>query len=274
MLAFSLPLVLSSFLALILTLSDRYIIQYFGNFEDTGIYTLAYKISNIIRVFVIHSFAQAYIPVFYRYMEDQDSRNFYVKSVSYYTFVASIIALALTIFGQEAIQIVAQSEDYYSAYKLLPYLVIGVIFAGLRQILVLPINKHKKTKLISIITISAGCFNLVLNILLVPLMGARGAALATGLANLFVVIFYYYFVNKLEKIRYEDKKIINAIGLTIILSAIALAISDLDIYYRLAIKIILFASFPLILFLSGYYDKEEIHQIKHALGQLKNKYVK
>ncbi len=274
MLAFSLPLVLSSFLALILTLSDRYIIQYFGNFEDTGIYTLAYKISNIIRVFVIHSFAQAYIPVFYRYMEDQDSRNFYVKSVSYYTFVASIIALALTIFGQEAIQIVAQSADYYSAYKLLPYLVIGVIFAGLRQILVLPINKHKKTKLISIITISAGCFNLVLNILLVPLMGARGAALATGLANLFVVIFYYYFVNKLEKIRYEDKKIINAIGLTIILSAIALAISDLDIYYRLAIKIILFASFPLILFLSGYYDKEEIHQIKHALGQLKNKYVK
>lgn len=274
MLGFSLPLVLSSFLALILTLSDRYIIQYFGNFEDTGIYTLAYKISNIIRVFVIHSFAQAYIPIFYKYMHDEDSKNFYIKSVTYYTFVASIIALGLTIFGQEAIQVVAQSAEYYSAYKLLPYLVIGVIFAGLRQILVLPINKHKKTKLISVITISAGIFNLLLNIVLVPLMGAKGAALATGLANLFVVLFYYYFVNKLDNIRYEDKKIINAITLTIIIAAISLSIANLNIYYRLPIKVILFASFPLILYLSGYYDKEEIHQIKHALGELKSKYLK
>lgn len=274
MLNFSLPLVLSSVLALILTLSDRYIIQYFGNFEDTGIYTLAYKISNIIRIFVIHSFAQAYIPIFYKYMHDEDSRNFYVKSVTYYTFVASLIALGLTIFGQEAIQIIAQSSEYYEAYKLLPYLVIGVIFAGLRQILVLPINKHKKTKLISTITISAGIFNLVLNIGLVPLMGARGAALATGLANLFVVLFYYYFVNKLDGIRYEDKKIINAISLTIIISALALMIADINIYYRLPIKIGLFASFPLIMYLTRFYDKEEMQQIRHAIGELKNKYIK
>ncbi len=274
MLNFSLPLLLSSILALVLTLSDRYIIQFFGNFEDTGTYTLAYKISNIIRIFVIHSFAQAYIPIFYKYMHDEDSKNFYIKSVSYYTFISAIIALALTIFGQEAIQIIAQSPDYYSAYKLLPYLVIGVIFAGLRQILVLPLNKHKKTKLISVITISAGVFNIILNILLVPFMGAQGAALATGLANLFIVIVYYYFVNKLEDIRYEDKKIINAISLAIILSAIALLIADINIYYRLPIKVGLFLSFPVIMYLTKFYDKEEIHQIRHAVGELKNKYIK
>lgn len=274
MLNFSLPLLLSSILALVLTLSDRYIIQFFGNFEDTGTYTLAYKISNIIRIFVIHSFAQAYIPIFYKYMHDEDSKNFYIKSVSYYTFISAIIALALTMFGQEAIQIIAQSPDYYSAYKLLPYLVIGVIFAGLRQILVLPLNKHKKTKLISVITISAGVFNIILNILLVPFMGAQGAALATGLANLFIVIVYYYFVNKLEDIRYEDKKIINAISLAIILSAIALLIADINIYYRLPIKVGLFLSFPVIMYLTKFYDKEEIHQIRHAVGELKTKYIK
>ena len=274
MLNFSLPLVLSSVLALILTLSDRYIIQYFGNFKDTGIYTLAYKISNIIRIFVIHSFAQAYIPIFYRYMHDKDSKNFYIKSVTYYTFIAAMIALSLTIFGQEAIQIIAQSSDYYPAYELLPYLVIGVIFAGLRQILVLPINKHKKTKIISIITISAGVFNLLLNVGFVPFMGASGAALATGLSNLFVVLFYYYFVNKLDGIRYEDKKIINAISLTIILSVLALLIADINIYYRLPIKIGLFLSFPLIMYLTKFYDKEEMHQIRHAIGELKNKYIK
>ncbi len=113
-----------------------------------------------------------------------------------------------------------------------------------------------------------------MNIVLVPLMGAKGAALATGLANLFVVLFYYYFVNKLDNIRYEDKKIINAITLTIIIAAISLSIANLNIYYRLPIKVILFASFPLILYSSGYYDKEEIHQIKHALGELKSKYMK
>ncbi len=207
-------------------------------------------------------------------MHDKDSKNFYIKSVTYYTFIAAMIALSLTIFGQEAIQIIAQSSDYYPAYELLPYLVIGVIFAGLRQILVLPINKHKKTKIISIITISAGVFNLLLNMGLVPFMGASGAALATGLSNLFVVLFYYYFVNKLDGIRYEDKKIINAISLTIILSVLALLIADINIYYRLPIKIGLFLSFPLIMYLTKFYDKEEMHQIRHAIGELKDKYIK
>lgn len=274
MLVFSLPLVTSWILGLILTLSDRYIIQYFGSYEDTGTYTLAYKISNIIRVFVIHSFAQAYIPVFYKYMHDEDSKKFYIKSLTYYTFVAAIIALVLTIFGQEAIQLVVQSSEYYDAYKLLPYLVIGVIFAGLRQILVLPINKHKKTKIISIASIGAGVFNILLNIALVPFMGAKGAALATGLSNLFVVLFYYYFVNRLDGIRYEDKKIINAIGLTILLSATAMFIANVNIYYRLPIKIGLFLSFPVIMYLSGFYNKEELHQMRHAIGELKTKYTR
>ena len=274
MLVFSLPLVASWILGLVLTLSDRYIIQYFGNYEDTGTYTLAYKISNIIRVFVIHSFAQAYIPVFYKYMHDEDSKKFYIKSLTYYTFVAAMIALVLTIFGQEAIELVVQSPDYYSAYKLLPYLVIGVIFAGFRQILVLPINKHKKTKIISVASISAGVFNILLNIGLVPFMGAQGAALATALSNLFVVFIYYYYVNKLDAIRYEDKKIINAVALTILLSAIAMWISNLNIYYRLPIKIGLFLSFPLIMYLSGFYNKEEMQQMRHAIGELKQKYIR
>lgn len=274
MLVFSLPLVTSWLLTLVLTLSDRYIIKYFGTYEETGIYTLAYKISNIIRVFVVHSFSQAYIPVFYKYMHDEDSKKFYIKSLTYYTFVAALIALVLTIFGQEAIQLLSQSPEYYSAYKLLPYLVIGVIFAGLRQILVLPINKHKKTKIISLASIGAGVFNIILNIGLVPFMGAAGAALATGLSNLFVVLVYYYFVNKLDGIRYEDKKIINAIVLTIILSALAMLIADFDISYRLPIKIGLFLSFPVILYYTKFYNKEELQQVRHAIGELKTKYIK
>lgn len=274
MLVFSLPLVASWVLTLVLTLSDRYIIRYYGTLEDTGIYNLAYKISNIVRIFVVHSFAQAYIPVFYKYMHDEDSKKFYIKSLTYYTFVASILALGLIVFGQEAIRLVAQSEEYWVAYKLLPYLVIGVIFAGLRQILVLPINKHKKTKIISLTNIAAGVLNIIANFILVPFSGARGAALATALANVFVVLVYYYHVHKLEDIRYEDKKIINAISLCIILSTIAMLIANLQLSIRLPIKIVLFASFPFIMYLTKFYNKEEMEQVRHAIGELKNKYIK
>lgn len=274
MLLFSLPLVASWVLTLVLTLSDRYIIRYYGTLEDTGIYNLAYKISNVIRVFVVHSFSQAYIPIFYKYMHDEDSKQFYIKSLTYYTFVAVIIALGLTIFGQEAIQIVAQSSEYWSAYKLLPYLVIGVIFAGLRQILVLPINKHKKTKIISITNISAGVLNIFANFILVPFTGVRGAALATALANIFVVLVYYYHVNKLEDIRYEDKKIVNAISLCIVLSAAAMLVANVQLTIRLPIKVALFVSFPLIMYLTKFYNKEEVQQMRDAIKQLKNKYIK
>lgn len=151
---------------------------------------------------------------------------------------------------------------------------IGVIFAGLRQILVLPINKHKKTKIISLTNIAAGILNIIANFILVPFTGARGAALATAFANVFVVLVYYYYVHKLEDIRYEDKKIINAISLCIILSTIAMLIANLQLSIRLPIKIVLFASFPFIMYLTKFYNKEEMEQVRHAIGELKNKYIK
>ncbi|OQY38427.1 MAG: hypothetical protein B6226_03680, partial [Candidatus Cloacimonetes bacterium 4572_65] len=267
MLRFSLPLVTSWILTLVLTLSDRYIIKYFGNLAEVGIYSLAYKISNVIRVFVVHSFAQAYIPIYYKYMNDPEGEKFYKKSLTYYTFIAVIIALTLTIFGQEAIQIVAKSEEFWASYKLLPYLVIGTIFAGFRQILVLPINKHKKTKVISITNFSAGVINIILNIILVPYTGPVGAALATGLANLFIVGIYYYHVNKLDNIRYEDWKIINAITVCIALSTGAMFVADMDSAPRLIIKALLFVSFPIIMYIMKFYDKDEIGQVKDMIGK-------
>ncbi len=270
MLAFSLPLVTSWVLTLVLTLSDRYIIKYFGTLGDVGTYTLAYKISNIIRVLVVHSFAQAYIPIFYKSMHDEDSKSFYIKSFNYYTFISIVIALSLTIFGQEAIRIVAQSSDYWSAYTILPYLVIGTIFSGFIQMLVLPLQKHKKTKTISIINLLAGIHNIVLNIILVPYLGIIGAALATALTNLFVALVYYYFTYKLEKIRYEEMKVVFALFWCIIISAIALYIADLPLGQRLPLKIALFISFPIIMYFSKFYSKQELSDIRHAIKQLKN----
>jgi O-antigen/teichoic acid export membrane protein len=269
MLKFSLPLVTSWILTLVLTLSDRYVIKFFGNLGDVGIYNLAYKISNVVRVFVVHSFAQAYIPIFYKTMHDNDRSNFYIKAFNYYTFVAVIIALGLTVFGQEAIQIVAKSKDYWGAYTILPYLVIGTIFAGFRQILVLPLNKHKRTKVISIANFSAGIMNICLNILLVPYIGTIGAALATALSNLMVVLIYYYYMLKLENIRYEEWKIANALVACILISTVAMFVSDFSLLNRLLIKSGLFISFPIIMYITGFYSKQEIHDVRHALLQLK-----
>jgi hypothetical protein len=51
-------------------------------------------------------------------------------------------------------------------------------------------------------------------------------------------------------------------------------IANIDIYYRIPIKIGLFLSFPLIMYLSGFYNKEEMQQMRHAIGELKNKYTR
>ncbi|MDD4962174.1 MAG: oligosaccharide flippase family protein, partial [Candidatus Marinimicrobia bacterium] len=93
MLLYSWPLALSASLGLIFTFSDRWMLQGMRNLDDVGNYSLAYRISNIIRVIIVHSFAQAFIPIYFKKMESKKDYRFFSKAATYFSLLMVVTGM-------------------------------------------------------------------------------------------------------------------------------------------------------------------------------------
>ncbi len=270
MLSYSWPLAISTSLGLILTLSDRWLLKGMASLDIVGNYSLAYKISNVVKLLVVQSFAQAFVYIYFKQMDNKKSYRFFSKTMTYFSFLLVVLGLVIVLFSREIIVLLAQNADYYDSYLILPFLILSVSFAGLRQMLVLPLNKYKKTKIISLITICAGLLNIGLNILFIPFWGGVGAALATAIAQLLVVITYLILNKRFADYKYENFKIFSLFILGIFLAFVGMQLGGIAIGPRIAIKIGLLLSFPLILWVFGFYEKIELLRMHQSWYKWRN----
>ena len=270
MLAYSWPLALSTSLGLILTLSDKWLLRGMANLDVVGNYALAFKISNVIKLLVVQSFAQAFVYIYFKQMDNEKNYRFFSKSLTYFTFLLTALGLVIVLFSKEIIMLLAQDADYYDSYNILPFLILSVSFAGLRQMLVLPLNKYKKTKIISVITITAGLLNIGLNLLFIPWLGGVGAAIATAIAQLSVVIAYLFMNRSIADYRYEVIKIFGLFVLATGLGFAGMQMAGIALGWRIVLKILLLASFPVILRIVGFYEKIELLRIRQSWQKWRN----
>jgi len=270
MLSYSWPLAISSSLGLIFTLSDRWLLQGMKSLDVVGNYSLAYKIANVIKLLVVQSFSQAFVYIYFRKMDSQKDYRFFSKSTTYFSYILVMLGLLIIVFSKEIIYLMAQNADYYDSYYILPFLILSVAFSGLRQMLVLPLNKYKKTKMISVITLTAGVLNIGLNLLLIPRWGGIGAALATAAAHLSVVVAFLVMNKHLADFDYEIMKIVLLFALGIFFAFISTQMEGLLWYFRIPLKVTLILLYPLILKLFGFYEDIELLRIRQSWRKWRN----
>jgi len=263
LLNFGIPLFLSNLLSIILILSDRFILNIFGTLEDVGNFSLAFKISNIIQVIFVASFMNAYTHIFYKQMSEDNSGRFYSKSMTYFVLVIVCVGIGLMLFSKETIKILSMgNQDYWDSYTLIPVLVFGVVFGGIRQLLILPLSRLKKTRIISAVTISAAVLNFVLNLILIPLLNTIGAAISTAITQVLAAAWLYFLVNKHDTIEYEIPKILKCVILGILFYLVAVLIDDFALVWRLTGKSLVFVSFFFILYFWNFYEEIELKSLK------------
>ena len=107
----------------------------------------------------------------------------------------------------------------------------------LSEITVVGIYFKKKTKYLFYISLIVSTFNFLGNIVLVPKLGARGAAISTGLAYILFFSLKTFFSNKLINYSFNLKKIYLIIFL-IFIYALSLTFYD-NFYYTISIGILL-----------------------------------
>ena len=204
------PFIFSMGLTWIFQSVDRLSIQGFSTSEQVGLYSGAMSIVAILNT-VQGIFTTFWTPVAYeRYANNPDDTYFFSKINEIVSFVMLLIA-TLLIGGKDLLSIIFLGDKYKGAEFIFPFLVLMPIMYTISETTVLGINFKKKTKSHIFIALASAIVNVAGNFILVPVYGAKGAAISTGIAYVIFFITRSYIGNKYYKININYKKLFIAV---------------------------------------------------------------
>ena len=262
MLKFSFPLLITALTGIVLNVTDRYLLKFLTDFDIVGKYSLGFKLSNTLRVFLITSVNMALQPVIFKMMDHPDNKRFYSKIMTYYSFGLIIVVLALSLFSFEIVKLITRNTDYWPAYKVIPIISLGMFFTMLRDVSLTGINISKKTIITArIITISM-LVNIPLCYFLINILSYIGAAIATCFSQILFFILVYRSAQKVYFIPFEIKKILLIIIASVVLYLLSLFTTEMTLILRIVIKGSLLLLFPVILYFFGFYEKIELERLQ------------
>jgi len=165
---------------------DKLALRSFSTFEEIGFYTAANKIVAVL-LLIQTGFSTFWTPVAYEtYENTPGDTSLYSKASK--LLAGLMFSVSLVLIGFKDIIVLILDSAYLPAANIMPFLIFYPIMYTVSETTVGGINFKKKTHWHLWISIMAALVNFIGNTALVPVYGARGAALATGVS--YVVFFY------------------------------------------------------------------------------------
>jgi O-antigen/teichoic acid export membrane protein len=260
--AYGFPLLLANISAVALTVIDRFSLQSMAVLKSVALYTLANKITSVLKLVIVDSIKLALGPMMIKRINSSDNKRFYSKALLYTSYILMFAIIPVSLFSFELIKLLPGSEEYISAVKIIPILALSVFFVNMKEVTVYGLHIAKRTNIIGFIVAGATILALIFNILLIPIWDITGAAIATLLAQFTYWFACYYFSQKVFYVPYEIGKISLILIVGTVLSFSSLLINDFDFVPRLIIKMVIVLSFPFILYLFKFYEPVELQAIR------------
>ena len=190
-LKFGLPLVPNMLFNWIIVGSDRYIIGYFMTISAVGIYSAAYNIGWVISLFIAPIIVILFPTISKSYDENEIEKvNTYLKySLKCFLMLSIPSIFGILILSESILRIMTSPEFVSSGTVIMPFIAMSALFYGVQTFFGQIIMLFKKTNIYALLFAVSGTCNIISNIVLIPVFGILGAAIATLLAYaLFMVL--------------------------------------------------------------------------------------
>ncbi len=209
MLAYSLPLIPTTIFWWIVNVSDRFMINGMLGAEINGLYGVAFKIPTIL-ILLSGMFIEAW--QFSAVTErDLSSRRthaaFFGTVFDSFQALMFICAAGLIAFSKVLARIMF-SDAYYEAWRYMPLLIMATVASSLVTFMGSVYLVDKKS-IQSFVTSAVGAgTNVILNLIMIPTLGANGAALATLAAYVVVFIIRAKNTRRFISFNIHEKKLL------------------------------------------------------------------
>ena len=211
-LKFGLPYLPASLAATVVQVVDRPVVLAMTNESTLGIYQANYKLGIFMMLFV-SMFQYAWQPFFLNNAKEKNAKELFSKILTLFLIAASMIWIVLTLFVEDFARfefLPGKSiigKEFLSGITIVPIILLAYLFNGIYYNFQAGIYIEEKTKYYPYVTGAGAVANVLVNILLIPLLGINGAALATLASYIIMAAGLYFFSQKYYPVKYEYAKI-------------------------------------------------------------------
>lgn len=186
MLVFSAPLVPSGLGVMLTLYLDRLVIARLMTFEDLGIYSVGFRIASVLSL-AVSGVQLAVTPLIYQHLNDPETPQQLARLFRWFAAAALSLVAALTLLGPELLSIAGAA--YAAARPLVVLLSVALLLASL-NLFAPGLWIAKRTGMVALINLAAAGAAMALNIVLIPVWGLRGAAVAGIAASSAALVAY------------------------------------------------------------------------------------
>ncbi|NIN01585.1 MAG: oligosaccharide flippase family protein [candidate division Zixibacteria bacterium] len=262
MLSFGVPLVPFGLAHFVMTYVDRYFLQHFSTAAEVGIYSLGYNFGMVIML-LVGSIQLAWPARMFTIAKKANAEWQFAKMLTYYLLVLGFIALVLSVLAHEVLAIMT-TPRFYEAYTVVPLIALSYVLYGAIYLTNTALETQNRIKYMSPIIVICAALNSALNYLLIPHYGMMGAAWATVITYLALVVIQTAVNLHFWFIPYEYRRIGKITLVWGMIYAASLLIQTPSIWLNGSLKLVLVATYPFFLYLLRFYQEQELSSLKRT----------
>jgi len=190
-LPFSLPILPTAICYWLINLGDRYVIGFFMSANAVGIYSASYGLGGLL-VFFYYPLSTVLLPALTHSYEDNKIHE--VKTTLKYSLKFFLMFAIPSFFGlsilSKSILTTLTTSEFVGGSMIVSIIALATVLFNCSSINTNVLNLFKETKKVGLIYGASASINIIMNIILVPIIGIVGAAIATlitFMVHLFVV---------------------------------------------------------------------------------------
>lgn len=233
MILYSIPLIPKNTCWWLIDTANKYILGLKDSTQAVGIYSAATKIPTILTT-LQGFFSQAWILSAIDASESSNKVHYYSQYYAFYSTFLFCLSSGLMFVCQVLGQIL-YSKEFIAASDIVPILIISTFFGGLIGFTSSIFSAIKRTKTVLISTSIGAVTSIILDFLLIPSLGACGAAISNATAYFLIWIIGMILLYRHIKLIVDWKKFISR-TLVIVFQAISFfIIKDTLFFYIIQI---------------------------------------
>ncbi len=210
-LKYALPVLLYGGLALIFSYLDRIIIENTIDLDALAVFNLAMAIGQVIETMMFAIQTATYPTVYEMFKNDPAANNEGINRL-YRLVGVFVILITLIIVSLAPIAIILfLVKEYWMAIPIIPIIVASYYYRYLYIVYAEPIFFFKKTRKLPGLSLMAGLFGFAGNIILIPYLGIKGAAVVFFASKIVILIPTFYWYLKSSTFRFNLRYVIHIV---------------------------------------------------------------
>lgn len=226
--------------------------------HELGIFANIYRLAVLITIF-IQAFRMAAEPYFFNQAKSEGAQKGYARVMKFFVLACCFMFLFIGLNIDVLKELITLKFDAWGeGIYIVPILAMGNIFLGIYYNLSIWYKLTGKNTYGAYITLIGAAITVILNILLIPSLHYLGAAIATFVCYLVMMVLSYYWGQQYYPVPYAKKKLLSylvLVSMIVLAHRMLLKLYD-PLWFSIASGLLFFAGF------AYFVSRVEKHEIR------------